>query len=177
MGFNNRGTIRNSYATGNVNGGDEVDFIGGLVGRNDGTIHNSYATGNINGDNGDDRAGGLVGDNRGSIRNSYATGNINGGAGTDDVGSLVGQRNQGTTQRSYRNSQAVPQNGRDSMMIGIPKSVAELQAGTDMQYTGWSTNDWEFGTSSEYPALRSYKKDGTEGDLLCGQLAPRAQCP
>ena len=178
----NEGTIQNSYATGNINGGDETDSeFGGLVGRNDITIQNSYATGNVGGSgSGLNRVGGLVGRNDGTIQNSYATGNVNaGGAGDNsEVGGLVGSNgNVGTTiQNSYRNSNASISGGTINT-AGTSKTVAELRTCTDVEYTGWSTNDWEFGTTSEYPALRSYKDDGSEGDLLCGQKTPRAQCP
>ncbi|MCP5248092.1 MAG: filamentous hemagglutinin N-terminal domain-containing protein [Candidatus Accumulibacter sp.] len=88
----NDGTIRNSYATGNVSARN--DLVGGLVGGNSGTILNSYATGNVTGYV---FVGGLVGHNSGTIRNSYATGSV---SGNNVVGGLVGQ-NQSTIKDSY----------------------------------------------------------------------------
>ena len=57
------GTISNSNATGNADGGDGDDEgVGGLVGYNDeAPSSNSYATGNADGGDGNDRVGGLVG--------------------------------------------------------------------------------------------------------------------
>ena len=46
VGFNNGGTISNSYATGGVSGESNV---GGLVGYSTGAVTNSYATGSVTG--------------------------------------------------------------------------------------------------------------------------------
>jgi len=62
------GSVQNSYATTNVNGGN---YAGGLVGENRGTIEHSYATGTVNAAN-SSYAGGLVGQNFGTLRNSVA---------------------------------------------------------------------------------------------------------
>ena len=106
----NGGDIANSYATGDVDGGDRDDDrlrIGGLVGDDDGTITNSYATGDLDGGDGEeDRVGGLVGTSTGTITNSYATGNADGGDGDRDyVGGLVGD-DDGTITNSYATGDA-----------------------------------------------------------------------
>jgi len=122
----NRGTVNNSYATGNVSGEHDV---GGLVGLNRyGRLNNSYATGNVSGSlfvgglvgmngyynlvnsyptvsnsyatanvSGYDYVGGLVGNNWGAVSSSYATGNV---SGRDNVGGLVGS-NDRTLSNSY----------------------------------------------------------------------------
>ncbi len=94
VGYNYRGTIRNAYATGNVNG--TGDFVGGLVGYNSGAISNAFATVSINGHN---FVGGLVGSNSiwGTINNTYASGNV---TGNGEVGGLVGD-NWGTITNAY----------------------------------------------------------------------------
>jgi len=112
VGYINGGTITNSYATGNVQGGQ----AGGLVGtvrNNDrsttSTISNSYATGNVSGNSG---VGGLVGDVEESngditISNSYATGDV---VGNNYVGGLVGAvRNydRSTISNSYATGDVV----------------------------------------------------------------------
>ena len=47
-------------------------------------------------------------------------------------------------------------------------------------FDGWSSNSWNFGTASQFPALRGYKERGgspAPGDLLCDQpAATHAQC-
>ena len=81
-----RGTaiIRDSRATGSVDGGTDGGSAGLLVGRNNGNVENSYATGDVAGDT---KVGILVGNNYGSIDSSYATGDVSGNAG---IGGLVG---------------------------------------------------------------------------------------
>ena len=93
MGWNNGGTISQSYATGAVTGAYSV---GGLVGVNwYGTISQSYATGAVSGIG---NVGGLVGWNNGTINQSYATGAV---SGTQFVGGLVGYNYNGTITQSY----------------------------------------------------------------------------
>jgi len=68
----NSATIKNSYATGNVTGTED---IGGFAGINQAVIENAYATGDVNGML---KAGNFVGTNYSgaSISNSYSTGTI-----------------------------------------------------------------------------------------------------
>ncbi|MDK2051933.1 GLUG motif-containing protein, partial [Aliarcobacter butzleri] len=94
VGYNDFGTISNSYASGTIRG---TAYVGGLVGYNDfGTISNSYASGSVNGHS---YVGGLVGVNdNGTISNSYAAGNVNG---YFDAGGLVGENDNGTISNSF----------------------------------------------------------------------------
>jgi cysteine-rich repeat protein len=98
------GTINNSYATGNVIGGNDSNSynVGGLVGENAGAISNSYATGDINGDIG---LGGLLGKSgwNSTIDNSYATGNVTGNIA---IGGLVGIALQTIINNSYATGDA-----------------------------------------------------------------------
>lgn len=94
-GYNNFGSISNSYATGYVVG--ITSYPGGLVGVNKGSISSSYATNTVNGYLG---AGGLVGYNIGSINNSYATGQVLGS--NYYTGGLVGiNQYSGSISNSY----------------------------------------------------------------------------
>jgi len=67
VGYNDGSNITDSYATGNVTGGDAV---GGLVGRNKnrGNVSTAYATGTVDGDT---SVGGLVGEDMGTIVDAY----------------------------------------------------------------------------------------------------------
>ena len=103
-GLNQDGTISNSYATGTVEGNQD---IGGLVGKNDsGTIEdNSYATGDVTGRDAttstSERIGGLVGLNTGgsaAISDGYATGKVEG---HQDIGGLVGKNDGDIISDSY----------------------------------------------------------------------------
>ena len=155
VGLNNGGTITNSYATGSVSGSSDV---GGLVGLNDnGTITNSYATNSVSGD---ENVGGLVGLNdNGTITNSYATGSV---AGPDhDVGGLVGENKGDTITRSYWDSDT---SGRTTSAGGMSKTTVELQSPTTATgiYRDWSDDDWDFGTSSQYPVLKYTDNPNTD---------------
>jgi hypothetical protein len=87
----NRGTVCNSYFTGNMTGDY---FVGGLVGLNEGVVSNSDSTGSVTGNY---NVGGLVGQNLGTVSNSYATNSV---SGNYDVGGLVGW-NFDTVSDSY----------------------------------------------------------------------------
>ena len=111
------GSIGDSYAMGNVSGGDRV---GGLVGwTSDGPITASYAMGNVSGG---DSVGGLVGwTNGGPITTSYAMGNVSGG---DSVGGLVGWTNGGPITASYA-AGAVSGSGDDiGGLVGRSENVS-----------------------------------------------------
>ena len=188
VGRNSSGTIRNCYATGNVTG--TANRIGGLVGSSSGTISNSYATGNVTGTGTvtgtANRIGGLVGENRGgTIRNSYATGTV---MGANDVGGLVGWQRSSSINNCFWDTGT---SGLTTSAGGTGKMTTEMQMLTAGAFettsnpngSGWSTNNWDFGTTSQYPALRSYEKEGsnpqTQGEIICRQPAPRAGagCP
>ena len=174
------GIVQNSYATGTVNGGGRIDVIGGLVGYNGNTVQNSYATGAVSGGDNNDVVGGLVGQSEGFLQNSYATGAVNGGSGSDKVGGLLGEL-FATERSNYRNSRATI-TGETREDSGTARTLLQLRqltaAQTQTDFGGhavlrWSTNFWDFGTTSQYPALKSYETNsmGTviEGTLLGGQ--------
>ena len=154
VGYNRSGgKIYANYATGAVNGGAHA---GGLAGENYGEIAASYATGVVNGSL---YVGGLVGENGGKIAASYATGAV---SGSFYVGGLVGVSNNGTVTNSYWKTNT---SGRLSSGGGIGKSTSDLQSPTAYTgiYAAWNVNldgvaggdnPWDFGTSTQYPALR-----------------------
>ncbi len=174
---NSRAIITASYATAEVSA--DYGNIGGLVGYNiaignsGARITVSYATGGIKGWDGSN-VGGLVGRNASSGRGSggiviasYATGDVSGlGVGTN-VGGLVGRdsvshSSSNDVNSSYWNTETSRQPLSDG---GTGKTTAELQMPTgyrgiyatwDLDLDGDSANDdpWDFGTASQYPALR-----------------------
>jgi filamentous hemagglutinin family protein len=99
VGYQNGGTISDSYSTGSVSGGNYGN-VGGLVGVNKGTISNSFATGSVTAVFGSSYSGGLVGMNYGTISNSYATGSVTAGGVGSYGGGLVGG-SAGTISDSY----------------------------------------------------------------------------
>ena len=119
----NNGSIIAGYATGEVNGGNSTDAVGGLVGANEGSgsIIASYATGDVDGIGGNgNNVGGLVGFNKGSIAASYAIGDADGGALADRVGGLVGSSsNSGVIVAGYAVGDANGgNNARNSDRVG-----------------------------------------------------------
>ena len=183
----NNGSISHSYATGNVEG---EFYIGGLVGRNEDRIINSYAAGKVTG-NGSFGLGGLVGNHAigAIIENTYASGRVILKSGST-AGGLVGW-NWGAITNSYvigRESSSgvaglVKQNESSGAITasywdnnnhssdsehGEAKTTSELQSPTAAPstntmavYYGWSRDDWDFGDSESYPALR-YSKNADE---------------
>ena len=161
VGYHEFKLISGSYATGPVTG----SLVGGLVGTigppfgEEATIRASYATGSVDGGT----AGGLVGklSYGGIITASYATGRVPSGR---NRGGLVGRRNQpGTVTNSYWDTST---SGHTSGSPGSGRTTSQLQSpgGYSGIYGSWNVdidednmNDspWDFGTSSEYPALRA----------------------
>ena len=154
---NTSGIITNSYATGEVTGSG--DDVGGLVGSNrnitvdpnNGSITNSYAMASASGVS---NVGGLVGNNvaSGTITNSYATGKARGSGA--NVGGLVGN-NAGTIEDSYWLSSSASSAGTGD--TSTSQTAIELTSPTTptmMTYSNWSTNDWDFGRPTQYPALK-----------------------
>ena len=177
----NGGTIISSFATGNVT---SINQVGGLTGissdSNTATIISSYATGNVTGDR---QVGGLLGRQGGTagtglvgaIISSYATGSVSGNS--SSVGGLVGVNvRESMVTASYWDTQTSGQ----TTGVGVGDSTG-VQAQTTAQlkspigYTGiystWNadldnadgdnntateTDDfWDFGTNSQYPALKA----------------------
>ena len=178
--------IINSYATGTVNGSSSV---GGLVGWHQGELRNVYATGDVSlTSTSDNSLGGLIGDwsgKKNSISNSYAIGRVIPGAdNARNAGGLIGATT-GTAISSYWDSET--SEWRMSAGGVTSKTTMELQSPTASGataaevYYGWGANDWDFGSSEDYPALR-YVTGGmnacnadmsTASDLpQCGSLLP-----
>jgi hypothetical protein len=163
----NYGTITDSYATGEVTG---VDPVGGLVGYNlYGTITDSYATGEVTGD---DYAGGLVGYNEdGTITNSYATGPV---TATDDyAGGLVGYDYEGTITNSYATG---PVTATDDYAGGLVGYIYDDSFITNSYATGDVTGDRYVGGLVGYndeTITNSYATGRVTGRIDVGGLVGR----
>ena len=176
-GWNGR-TISNSYSLGPVTGSSSV---GGLVGRNEGAvamISNSYSSGRVSGNA--DRIGGLIGENRGgAISNSYSVGQVNGIG--NNVGGLVGSGDANNITASYWDiiaSNLITSAG------GTSETTTELQSPTAASgiYRNWRDKDWDFGTAYQYPAIKyttateaAYEACGRSQQPLCGALLSGAE--
>ena len=179
---NNYGEIVACYTTGSLAGSN---FIGGLAGFNAAstglgsaaaTITSSYSTASVSSSQSAANVGGLVGrvsqgpGTTATIVNSYSTGAVNSGGG------LVGSNNGGSATASYWDNET---SGRSSSALGTGQTTSALQTPTGYTgiYSAWNVNldgvtgndnPWDFGTASQYPALRYgghalYKQGGGRG--------------
>ena len=156
----NAGTISNSYATGNIFSSAAQSYSGGLLGNvSNGTVSNSYATGNVSSTSTtySSNGGGLVGYvYNGTISNSYATGTVSSTStsGTAHSGGLFGSLYNGTISGTHYFVDSSGTNGLGSGTCStcVQKTLAELQALTSV--TDWSTDDWDFGTTTQLPRLK-----------------------
>ena len=149
----NWGSIKNSYSTGAVTHTGAWGFAGGLVGRNifdESVVENTYAQGAVTGAS-TVNMGGLVGLNSSaSIKNSYSTGAVSAGSNTGGlVGSLSGFGNEKITGSYWDTTSS----GRSDSAGGTGKTTTELQTPISNTgiFAGWDTNEWGFGTTTEYP--------------------------
>ena len=65
--------------------------------------------------------------------------------------------------------------------IAILQTLAELLLYSEYNNATsiWEHHNWDFGTESQYPAVRAHVRDVTDQDydnVLCGQTAPRVEC-
>ena len=190
-----RSEIRASYS--NVNVDASGARAGGLVGnlRSKSQIIAAYATGTVDGSS---FVGGLVGRGEASdIVASYSTGAPTttpaGGAG---LGGLIGRASSMTITDAYWDETASGQAFSDG---GASKTTVQLQtpaaygSGSDI-YAAWNVdvdnvdkdkdpqtdvdNPWDFGTDSEYPALKAdFDGDGTPTPYEFGRQGRSAPPP
>ena len=158
VGYNNSGTVLNTYATGSVSANASglllsTVSVGGLVGYNSGTISNSYATGSVSGTSSgllnSVNVGGFAGYNSGTISNSYATGSISVSVSllsVASVGGFVGNNFSGTYIDDYWNTTTTGQSNAYSGATGSAPNITGLASGTG---TGKFSNSgsWTFQSS------------------------------
>ena len=101
------GEVSNCESAGYIEGGNNTNYMGGLVGRADTTvlkvrpvIHSSFAVDTIHGLTNSTKIGGLVGENNGDLVNSYSNNVIVNEGNTDTVGGLVAI-NRGRVENCY----------------------------------------------------------------------------
>ena len=168
------GEIEFSYSTMNVQ--NDGNYSGGLTGQNLASVKMCYAKGNVNA--GGNWVGGLIGSNQSSeVQSCYAMGNVSTSAGT--VGGMVGWNNSpiftsfsiGTVTGSSTvggfvglqstisdaNYWDIETSGITESGGGTGQTTSSLQATTSAVgiYVTWSSDVWDFGTSTQYPALKN----------------------
>ena len=174
----NSGTIRNSYAEGEVTGGTEGGSnTGGFIGTNSGTIRNGYAAGDVSGVA---EVGGFIGfiesSESGEIANSYSRGRVSGSGA--NVGGFIGAFTADSkTAAEYVTASYwdTERSGRTNSAGGTSQTTAALQGGVIGVagiYAAWSPNDWDSGTRFDYPILRPTKGDDPVNPLCGGEERP-----
>ena len=158
VGWSRSGTVNASYATGAVQGADDVGGLVGLndwYGNNDGAIiTNSYATGSVTGTGSSGAThyvGGLVGENlhdtdatndqQGQISTSWASGLV---SGTGTLGGLVGGNGGIVTSSVWDRTSTGQANdvGADEPISGM--SVSTNLGNASVQDTNASGSDYAF---------------------------------
>ena len=172
-----RGSIANSYASGNVKGHHVGSFsvggvrVGGLVGYLVGDITDVYAEGDVTGNS---LVGGLVGIAIDSnIINGYAKGRV---TGNFSAGGLVAVGSNYTVTNSYwdntKTASSARGTGFSSAALKSPTAPGSSQS--DPYYL-WSEENWHFGTAEQYPVLR-YTKGSDANNPACGPAADLPDC-
>ena len=160
------GTITASWADVDVSLASPSGNAGGLVGFMGGTARATYALGSATTTGNNAYAGGLVGAiDEGAIDASYAAGSVTISGTGGARGGLVGSVSSSTITASYWDltTTGVPDDANTASPEGV--NTAGLQsvldytgvyADWDVNVDGVSGNDspWDFGTASEYPALK-----------------------
>ena len=175
----NWGEVVACYTTGSVTGtGSLAIRYGGLVGWSVGSISSSYSTASVSAQ---EDTGGLLGvkANTGSVTNSYSTGAV---SGTKNIGGLIGvsASGTGTVTASYWDTQT---SNQSSSSAGTGQTTSGLQNPTGYSgiYSAWNANldgvagndnPWDFGTSSQYPALKYGAANAADALYAQGRAAP-----
>ena len=168
--------VRNVYVSGGtITTGTGGSNIGGVVGRLLGTITASWSTAAVSttGTQTNLNVGGLVGvRDGGTISTSYAAGAVSTAAAVSNEGGLVGrsQGSGGAITNSYCSAASGLTNCIGSQagatVASTRYTAAQMQAPTDYLgiYAHWNIDldgnsfidyPWNFGTSSQYPTLRT----------------------
>ena len=168
-GQNHAGLIVSSFFTGEVVGDENV---GGLTGMSFGgsKISSSYSTGIVSGTK---YVGGLAGRNWNAVSYSYSAADV---SGDEDIGGLFGSSDGPARIRaSYWSSESLErltEAGVEPSVGGEGKTSAELQTpagytgiygnwNMDVDETSGADNPWDFGTDTQYPALKAdFNGDG-----------------
>lgn len=146
--YSGTGIIKSCYATGNVESTSQD--VGGLVGSfSGGEILSCYATGDVSASS--YYVGGFVGNNSGTINTSYSTGTVEG---SSNIGGFAGRNTGSISSTNYWdvNTSEIDTSAGDP----TGQTTTNLQGITSNTsiYTTWSSDSWDFGNSSEYPALK-----------------------
>ena len=174
--------VSNSYSMARVKGDGSIGGLVGNIATGPSKVTNSYCTGTVLGNS---IIGGLAGAASGDLTKSYSIGQVDGNS---NVGGILGSNSRAVLMDNYWDTETSGQlNGIGTVFRGsgegvTSKTSAQLRAPTapgqttgDIYYN-WSTDDWDFGTSDEYPAVKvngggcRSLSDTNSQTLICGAL-------
>lgn len=142
------GVIHACYAKGDVLATSQQ--VGGLVGQLDyGSISSCYAMGDASSNL--YYVGGLVGDNTRTITTSFSTGKV---IATSNFGGFIGRNSGSVTARNYWDVTTSEQETSTSDARGLTTVQLQGQTTANGIYITWDPLAWDFGTISQYPALK-----------------------
>ena len=158
--------IGNSYALGTVRGGGEA--IGGLIGSGvSAIIRNSYASGDVRGGQRvpKPREPAQIGGFGGSINSiysiakSYSTGQVSIDRVHANANAFIRCSSRHNFLGNYWDADTTGITGQDSCSTGVTTAQLQNPISNTGIYSGsanetWSLDDWDFGTSSQYPAVK-----------------------
>ena len=168
----NSSSIRSCYSAGSVTG--TFFKVGGFIGAAaETTLTSCYSTGDADGLN---MVGGFLGESvNSSVTSCYSTGTAT--ASQPASGGFVGQTSGSTFEDTYWENAGT---AIDDATDDTDRTQEELKA-LDADDFGTSSGlSWDFGTSDQYPAIRTYKEmpadTQVQGDVISGQPCPRVLC-
>ena len=166
--------IQGDYWGGGLVGVNCINFINPGTSGNSSAVHqcrtgtrtrvirNSYTIGSVSGTN----VAGLVGATGGSIENAYTIGEVTLITATSNArDALVAQgssaSNIGAFNSYWNHETSVPMDSPARRTGTNSLTTMEMQSPTapdvtddPPRYTGWSTDNWDFGFSNQYPVLK-----------------------
>lgn len=142
------GVIQACYARGNVLA--NAERAGGLMGQLDyGTVSACYATGDVSSNR--FYVGGLIGENTRTVATSYSTGRV---LASSNFGGFIGRNTGSVTARNYWDVTTSEQSSSASSARGLVTQQLQGQTTANGIYITWDPFIWDFGTISQYPALK-----------------------
>ena len=172
-------TILNSFAVGAVNGSTTQgrdNHIGGFIGFLEGlfSIINNYAHGDVTGGdiNDDDLNSSFIGNYNLVFSSAEISSNYSIGMTTGNFYGITGAVSSPPTTRApnYWNNDRTDNTRTNGAINASGRTTTQLQAPTGAAgiYALWSTDNWDFGTSSQYPILKYAENPDSDGEAICG---------
>ncbi|MDW3197193.1 MAG: carboxypeptidase regulatory-like domain-containing protein [Cytophagales bacterium] len=160
--FSGTATISSCYARGTVQGEPYSSFGSGIGGITSflggaGKIDNCYSLAEVTAEGTISTfySGSFLGNNSGDISNSFAAGPFTTNSSAGYFGGFSGANNGSISSSNYWDTEVTGQSTSTGDALG--QTTTQLQALTTNAgiYATWSTEVWDFGSASQYPALKN----------------------